>query len=69
MLGSDPDQMQRRIAQWEHRFTGAATRFHAMRTEVERIQVSEAGAGGAIQVTVDAQGTLTDLTLTDKIAI
>ena len=67
MLGSDPDQMQRRIAQWEHRFTGAATRFHAMRTEVERIQVSEAGAGGAIQVTVDAQGTLTDLTLTDKI--
>jgi DNA-binding protein YbaB len=67
MLGSNPDQMQRRVSQWEHRFTGAATRFHAMRTEVERIRVSESGAGGAVEVTVDAQGALTELALTDKI--
>lgn len=67
MLGNDPDQMQRRVGEWEHGFTGTATRFHAMRTEVERIRVSESGAGGAVQVTLDAQGALTDIALTDKI--
>jgi DNA-binding protein YbaB len=67
MFDTDPDQMERRLSQWAQGFADKAEQFHAMQAQVEQIQVTESSTEGAVRVTVDASGALTDLAFTDKI--
>ncbi|PZS27462.1 MAG: hypothetical protein DLM61_16615 [Pseudonocardiales bacterium] len=67
MFDTDPDQMERRLSQWAKGFSDKAEQFHAMRTYVEQVQVTESSRDGAVRVTVDSRGTLTDLAFTDRI--
>jgi DNA-binding protein YbaB len=67
MFDVDPDQTERRLSQWARGFADKAERFRAMRTHVEQVQVTESSRDGAVRVTVDARGALTDLAFTDRI--
>jgi DNA-binding protein YbaB len=67
MFNTDSDQMEQRLSQWTQGFASKAARFQAMRTQVEQIQVTEVSADGAVRVTVDSTGALTDLALNEKI--
>ncbi|MFN2479089.1 MAG: YbaB/EbfC family nucleoid-associated protein [Pseudonocardiaceae bacterium] len=67
MFDTDPDEMQRRLSQWAQGFADKAEQFHNMRSQVEQVQVSESSRDGAVRVTVDSRGGLTDLTFTDRI--
>ena len=67
MYDTDPDEMERRLSQWTQGFAAKAKQFHAMRTQVERVAVTESSRDGAVRVTVDSRGMLTDLALTDRI--
>ncbi len=67
MFDTDPDEMERRLSQWAQGFAEKAEQFHAMRTQVERVQVTESSRDGAVRVTVDSRGTLTDLAFTERI--
>ncbi|HEX5349557.1 MAG TPA: YbaB/EbfC family nucleoid-associated protein [Pseudonocardiaceae bacterium] len=67
MYDTDTDEMERRLSQWTQGFAEKAKRFHAMRTLVEQVQVTESSRDGAVRVTVDSRGMLTDLALTDRI--
>ncbi|MGH3546760.1 MAG: YbaB/EbfC family nucleoid-associated protein [Pseudonocardiaceae bacterium] len=67
MFDTDPDEMERRLTQWAQGFTDKAEQFKAMRTHVEQVQVTESTRDGAVRVTVDSRGALTDLAFTDRI--
>jgi len=67
MFGTDPEQVQRRLAQWSQQFADQADRFQAMREQVEQISVTTSSADGTVRVTVDSTGSPTDLALTEKI--
>jgi DNA-binding protein YbaB len=67
MFDTDPDQMELRLSQWAQGFADQADRFHRMRAQVEQIRVTDSSPDGAVRVTVDSSGALTDLALTDKI--
>lgn len=67
MFGTDPSQMERRLSQWTQGFIDRADRFHAMRAQLEQVQVTESSKDGVIRVTVDSTGALTDLVLGEKI--
>ncbi|MGH3609535.1 MAG: YbaB/EbfC family nucleoid-associated protein [Pseudonocardiaceae bacterium] len=67
MYDIDPDEAQRRLSQWTQGFAAKAEQFHAMRSQVEQVQVSEASRDGAVRVTVDSRGALTELAFTDRI--
>ncbi|MDQ2882876.1 MAG: YbaB/EbfC family nucleoid-associated protein [Actinomycetota bacterium] len=67
MFDTDPDEMERRLSQWARGFADKAEQFHAMRTHVEQVQVTESSRDGAVRVTVDSRGALTDLAFTDRI--
>jgi DNA-binding protein YbaB len=66
-VGSDPDEAQRRIEQWAQGFADKAQRYQAMREQTEQIRLTAASQDGRIRVTVRADGSVTDLELTDKI--
>jgi DNA-binding protein YbaB len=67
MFDTNPDEMQRRLSQWTQGFADKADQFHAMRSQVEQVQVSESSRDGAVRVTVDSRGALTELAFTDRI--
>jgi DNA-binding protein YbaB len=67
MVDTDPDEMQRRVSQWAQGFADKAAKVKVMRARVEQIQACASSPDGAVHVTVDARGVLTDLTFTDKI--
>jgi len=67
MYDIDPDEAQRRLSQWTQGFAAKAEQFHAMRSQVEQVQVSETSRDGAVRVTVDSRGALTELAFTDRI--
>ena len=67
MFDADVDHSERQLSQWAQGFADRAERFHAMRANLEQVTVSESAAEGAVRVTVDASGQLTDLAFTDKI--
>jgi DNA-binding protein YbaB len=68
MYDTDPNELQRRLSQWTQGFAEKAKQFHAMRTQVEQVAVTESSRDGAVRVTVDSRGMLTDLALTDRIS-
>jgi DNA-binding protein YbaB len=67
MFDTDLDETQRRLSQWAQGFADKAEQFHAMRTQVEQVEVTESARDGAIRVTVDSRGALTNLAFTDRI--
>jgi DNA-binding protein YbaB len=67
MFDADPDEMPRRLSQWAQGFADKAEQFHAMRSQVEQVQVFESSRDGAVRVTVDSRGALTELAFTDRI--
>lgn len=67
MLDTNPDGMQRRVAEWAQGFADKAAKVKVMRAQVEQIQACASSPDAAVRVTVDSRGVLTDLTFTDKI--
>jgi DNA-binding protein YbaB len=67
MFDTDPDQMQQRVSQWAQGFADMAAKAKVMRARVEQIQASASSPNGAVRVTVDSHGVLTDLAFTDAI--
>ncbi|HEV7829873.1 MAG TPA: YbaB/EbfC family nucleoid-associated protein [Pseudonocardiaceae bacterium] len=67
MFDTDSDQMEQRLSQWTQGFASKAAQFHTMRAQIEQIQATEVSADGAVRVTVDSTGALTDLALNEKI--
>lgn len=67
MFDTDPEQLERRLSQWAQGFADKAEQFRAMRAQVEQVQVTESSRDGAVRVTVDSRGMLTDLAFTDRI--
>jgi DNA-binding protein YbaB len=66
-LGSDPDEAKRRIQDWARGFADKAQRYQAVQEQTERIRLTAASQDGRIKVTVRADGSVTDLELTDKV--
>ena len=67
MLDTDPDEMQRRVTQWAQGFADQAAQAKVMRAQVEQIRAAATSPDGAVRVTVDSHGVLTDLAFIDKI--
>ena len=67
MFETCSNQMEHRLSQWAQGFADKAAQFQAMRAQVEQVQVTEASSDGAVRVTVDFTGALTDLAFNDRI--
>lgn len=67
MFDHDPEHMQRRVSDWARGFADKAAQVQGMRAQVEQIQARASSSDGAVSVTVDSHGVLTDLSFTDKI--
>jgi DNA-binding protein YbaB len=67
MFDPDPDHMQRRVSDWAQGFADKAAQVYVMRAQVEHIQACASSPDGAVRVTVDSRGLLTDLSFTDRI--
>ncbi|GAB2963085.1 YbaB/EbfC family nucleoid-associated protein [Saccharothrix stipae] len=58
---------ERAIDQWERDAEQKAARYQAMAQEVQRVSITESAAGGAVGVTVGANGIPTAVTMTDGV--
>jgi DNA-binding protein YbaB len=67
MFDPDPDHVQRRVSAWARGFADKAAQVDVMRAQVEQIQASASTPDGAVRVTVDSRGLLTDVSFTDRI--
>lgn len=63
----DPDEMERRIQQWAHGFEAKAERYQAAQARTEALRLSASSPDGGVEVTVRADGTVTDLRFTEKV--
>ncbi|ONI92369.1 hypothetical protein ALI22I_04310 [Saccharothrix sp. ALI-22-I] len=68
LLSGDPGQAERSIDDWVEGMRQRADKLQALRAEVERIQVTETSANGAVVVTVDSAGSPVDIRFTDRAA-
>lgn len=66
MADSAPDAA-RMIDDWERNAVEKAARFKELAEQVEQVTITESIADGAVQVTVDHNGLLTDIALTDGV--
>jgi DNA-binding protein YbaB len=64
---TDTDRMQHRVSEWAQGFAEKAAQAKVMRAQVEQIQAAATSPDGAVRVTVDSRGVLTDLAFTDVI--
>jgi DNA-binding protein YbaB len=55
------------IERWERDMAEKAAGFQRMAERVERVSITESVAGGAVRVTVDHNGLLTDIRMTDAV--
>jgi DNA-binding protein YbaB len=67
MFDTDPDRMQHHVSEWAQGFADKAAQAKIMRAQVEQIQATATSPDGAVRVTVDSHGLLTDLAFTDMI--
>jgi DNA-binding protein YbaB len=68
-LGSfarDPDEAQRQMDQWAQGFAAKAERYQAAQAQTEQLRLTATSSGGAVKVTVGADGGVTDLEFTNK---
>lgn len=61
LLSGDPAQVERGVDEWVAGVQARAGRMRAVQEQVQRIQVTETSQNGAVTVTVDANGVLTDV--------
>lgn len=66
-LMRDPDETIRRMDDWAAGFAAKAERYQAAQAETERLRLTASSADGAVSVTVGADGTVTDLTFSNKV--
>ncbi|MER5388797.1 YbaB/EbfC family nucleoid-associated protein [Saccharopolyspora sp. NPDC002686] len=66
-IGADPDEAERRIQEWAKGFEEKAQRYQAIQAETEQLRLTAASSDGRVKVTVRADGSITDLELTDKV--
>ncbi|MBE1495273.1 DNA-binding protein YbaB [Amycolatopsis lexingtonensis] len=63
----DPDEAIRRMDDWAAGFAAKAERYQAAQEETERLRLTATSSDGAVSVTVGADGTVTDLTFSNKV--
>lgn len=66
-LMRDPDETMRRMDDWAAGFAAKAERYQAAQEQTERLRLTATSSDGAVSVTVGADGTVTDLTFSNKI--
>ncbi|RSD07825.1 YbaB/EbfC family nucleoid-associated protein [Amycolatopsis eburnea] len=66
-LMRDPDEAIRRMDDWAAGFAAKAERYQAAQAETERLRLTSTSSDGAVSVTVGADGTVTDLTFSNKV--
>jgi DNA-binding protein YbaB len=66
-LMRDPDETIRRMDDWAAGFAAKAERYQAAQAETERLRLTATSGDGAVAVTVGADGTVTDLTFSNKV--
>jgi DNA-binding protein YbaB len=64
--GASPEETERRVGQWSADFAAKANRYQTMQEQISRVSATEQSADGAVQVTVDSGGVVTDLVLSDR---
>ena len=64
--GAGPEETERQVEQWAAKSAAKADRYQAMQELVSRLSATEESADGAVRVTVDASGVVTDLALSDR---
>jgi DNA-binding protein YbaB len=62
----DPEAVQLRIQQWAQGFEEKAERYRAAQAQTEQLRLSAVSSDGSVRVTVRADGTVSDLQLTEK---
>ncbi|MDI2030878.1 YbaB/EbfC family nucleoid-associated protein [Saccharopolyspora sp. TS4A08] len=67
VAGADPDEAERRIQQWAQGFAEKAQRYQEVQAQTEQLRLSATSSDGRIKVTVRADGSVTNLELTDKV--
>jgi DNA-binding protein YbaB len=67
MFDTDRKRMQHHVSEWAQGFADKAAQAKIMRARVERIQATATSSDGAVRVTVDSHGLLTDVAFTDII--
>ncbi|WIY00262.1 YbaB/EbfC family nucleoid-associated protein [Amycolatopsis mongoliensis] len=63
----DPDEAIRRMDDWAAGFAAKAQRYQAAQEQTERLRLTASSGDGAVSVTVGADGTVTDLTFSNKV--
>ena len=66
-LMRDPEETIRRMDDWAAGFAAKAERYQAAQEQTERLRLTATSSDGAVSVTVGADGTITDLTFTNKV--
>jgi DNA-binding protein YbaB len=66
-LMRDPEETIRRMDDWAAGFAAKAERYQAAQEQTERLRLTASSGDGAVSVTVGADGTVTDLTFSNKI--
>ncbi|WP_033262321.1 YbaB/EbfC family nucleoid-associated protein [Amycolatopsis vancoresmycina] len=66
-LIQDPDETIRRMDDWAAGFAAKAQRYQAAQEQTERLRLTATSSDGAVSVTVGADGTVTDLTFSNKV--
>ena len=66
-LIQDPDETIRRMDDWAAGFAAKAERYQAAQEQTERLRLTATSSDGAVRVTVGADGTVTDLTFSNKV--
>src|SRR5690348_8635727 len=63
----DPDEAIRRMDDWAAGFAAKAQRYQEAQEQTERLRLTATSGDGAVSVTVGADGTVTDLTFSNKV--
>jgi DNA-binding protein YbaB len=66
-LMRDPDETIRRMDDWAAGFAAKAERYQAAQAETEQLRLTATSGDGAVSVTVGADGTVADLTFSNKV--
>src|SRR5215211_7244477 len=64
--GAGPEETERRVEQWAAEFAAKADRYQQMQQQISQVSAAESSADGAVRVTVDSAGIVTDLVLSDR---
>lgn len=63
----DPDSSHAQIAQWRERVDRMAVDTKAMSDRLQEVRITASDGNGIVEVTIDANGRLMDLRLSDRI--